>query len=239
MRDTRAKVLFLAIFSVLFVIGEFFFVPKNTVNSAILNALSSPRVLIDALSNRATLAQQMRDGQLENQSLRALLEQEKNRPGIIKEGNQEYLLAPVYSVYPLNNAGRLTIAAGTVEGVKSGMAVLVAPGIFLGEVVEVFEHQSEVRTITDLGWELPVKIGAEKSDALLVGGHRPTLTLISKKKNVTTDMNVLLAVKKYPYGLSVGTTGDVADSSDNLFKEAPLVLPYEFSSLNSVYIIVR
>ncbi len=239
MRDTRTGIVILAVCLVLFVLGEFFFVPKTNVNSALLNALRSPRVLLDALGNRATLAQQLRDTQLENQSLRAQLDEEKNRPEIVKQKAREYLRASVYSVYPLNNTGRLTVAAGSAEGVKSGMAVLVQPGIFLGEVIEVFEHQSEIRTINDPGWELPVKIGAEKADALLVGGHRPMLTLISKKKNAAADMNAVLAVKKYPYSLSVGTTGDLADSSDNLFKEAPLVLPYEFNTLNSVYIVIH
>jgi len=113
---------------------------------------------------------------------------------------------------------------------------MAEPGMFIGEIIEVHPHQSEVRTINDLGWELSVKIGPEKADSLLVGGHRPLLTLISKKKNVAEGMNVFLASKKYAYGLSVGLTGDLADSGDNLFKESELVLPYEYSSLNKVYI---
>jgi cell shape-determining protein MreC len=114
--------------------------------------------------------------------------------------------------------------------------VVAAPDVFLGEVVKVHSHQSEVRTLYDLGWELPVKIGSGKIDSLLLSGHEPRLTLISKKKPAEAGMEVYLASSQYPYGLLVGLMSDPSDSDKNLFQEAVLALPYTMSDLHEVYI---
>jgi cell shape-determining protein MreC len=239
MKQTRTILVALAVFSVLFVITELFFIPKTYTNSAILRAFQAPRVFIDSLINTHLLIVQLQKEQLENQSLRAQLAGALERPGIIKEKKETYLQAPVYSIYPLSNTGRMLIAAGSEEGVVVGQVVAAQPGIFVGEVIKVYTHQSEVRTLYDPDWELPVKIGDTKIDSLLVGGHEPLLTLISKKKGATEHMPVYLAAKQYPYGLLVGSLGEATDSDKNLFEEAPLVLPYQISQVDSVYLLVE
>ncbi len=234
----RSKLpLVLALFAIAFVIGQLFFIPKTYVNSAVLTALSAPRVWLYSIFTRNDLARQLIDAQLENQSLRAELESARSRPGIITEGRTNYLRAPIYSSYPLNNAGLLLIAAGEAEGVANGMLVLAAPGVFLGEVTKTYARSAEVRTLYDSGWELPVKIGREKIDSLLIGGHEPALTLISKKKPALMGMEVFTAYKQYPYGLLVGELGELTDSDQNLFQEAPLKIPYQIGELNEVYIL--
>ena len=238
MRNTRTLILALAVFSVIFVLGELFFVPKTYVTSAVVQALQAPRTFLGALADQHGLISQLRDAQLESQSLRAQLIAAQNRPGIVKEHGVGYLRAAVYSEYPLNNAGMVLIAAGTDEGVAPGMVVVAAPGVFLGEVTKSYAHQSEVRTLYDPGWELPVKIGSGKVDSLMVGGHEPRLTLISKKKQTAVDTDVYLAAQKYSYGLLVGKVGDLVDSDKNLFQEAPLALPYLIGDLNEVYVTI-
>jgi cell shape-determining protein MreC len=145
---------------------------------------------------------------------------------------------PVYSNYPLSNTSRIVIAAGSSAGITEGMSVVLEPGVFIGEIVSVSEHYSEVRTMHDLGWELPVKIGPASVDSLLVGGHEPRLTLISRKKPTETGLEVYLASKRHPYGLLVGTVGGLEPSDNNLFEEASLITPYVFGEVDQVYVVL-
>lgn len=237
MSFSRRTLIILAIFAVLFIVGQWLFVPKTYVNSRILQALQTPQALVQALRSRHAVVTELSALALENQSLRAELQVAKNQPAIIQNSRAEYVSARVYSSYPFNNASRLLINAGSNQGIEVGDVALVAPGIFLGEVVSATQSKSEIRTLFDPGWELPVKIGDDKTDSLLIGSHEPRLTLISKKKPTLSGDAVILAAKNYPYGLTVGTVGDLKDSERDLFQEAELQTPYVISELNDVLII--
>jgi len=233
----RSILIIIVIFAGLFILGQFLFVPKTFINSTVIQALLIPRTLTQYLFNNQSLSTQLNNAQLENQSLRAQLISAESRPGIVKEEKQKYLQAPIYSVYPLNDSGQLIVAAGSAEAVSVGMVVVARPGIFLGEVTEVYEHQSKIRTLYDPDWELSARIGEGKIDSLFVGGRQPRLTLISRKKPITSGQEVILANKKYPYGLLLGFTGAVSSGSQSLFDEATLEAPYTFSELQEVFII--
>lgn len=237
MNLSRRTLVILAVFAGLFLVGQWFFVPKTYVNSRIIQALQAPKVLLESLRSRHSIVTELSQLTLENQSLRAQLQEIKNQPTILQGTSTLYLNARVYSTYPFNNAGTLLINAGSSHGVKEGAVVLAAPGIFLGEVVSVTESKSEVRTVFDPDWEIPVKIGEAKLDSLLIGGHEPRLTLISKKKPAGSGQTVLLAAGRYPYALSVGSVGELKDSERDLFQEAALKTPYQVSELNDVLII--
>ncbi len=231
------NIILLAVFCALFLIGQWLFIPKTYVNSVIIQALQAPKVLLQSLINRHEIVTQLSDLQLENQSLRAQIQELKSSPAIIKTGKAIYVSAHVYSSYPLNNSGLILISAGADQGITKGAIVLAAPGIFLGQVTDVSGSTSQVRTIFDPDWELPVKIGDQKIDSLLVGGHEPRLTLISKKKMAHVGQAVILAAKEYPYGLTVGTVGNLKDGGADLFQEAALATSYQFGSLNDMLVV--
>jgi len=235
----------IAVFSALFVIGQLFFVPKTAMNSAILSALQAPRVFFSAFYNKHALITQLQDLSLENQSLRGQLAQAEAVPRLIESGHDTFIRAVVYSAYPLTSSKVLTIGAGSKEGVGLGMPVVVKPGLFVGEVAQVFEHQSLVRTIfdatqtaTSTPWQLAVKIGKSATDALLVADLEPKLTIISRKKTIAPGDDITLAGKQYPYGLSVGSVGSVIDNPSNVFLEATLSEPYSFSDLDEVFVML-
>ncbi len=235
----------IAIFSALFVLGQLFFVPKTAMNSAILTALQAPRIFFSALRNKHTLITQLQDLGIENQALRGQLAQAYAIPHIMEEGRDQYVRAVVYSVYPLTSSKILTIGAGSEDGVAVGMPVLVKPGLFIGEVAQVFDNQSLVRTIFDAGqtasstsWQLAVKIGKGATDALLVADAEPRLTIISRKKAIAVGDDVTLAGKQYPYGLSVGSVGSIIDNPSSVFLEAVLSQAYSFTDLNEVFVLL-
>ena len=237
MIKNRRTTLILAVFAALFLLSQWFFVPKTYVNSRIIQALQAPNVLLAALQNRSTMIKQLSALALENQSLRAQLAQLMVSPTLIKEPARRYVNARVYSSYPFNNADKMLITAGEPEGIAVGDIVEASPGIFLGTVVKVTGSTSEVQTLFDPSTQIPVKIGESHIDSLLVGGHQPTLTLISKKKLPEAGASVLTAAKSSSYGLTVGTVGEL--TSSELFSTASVVTPYALSDLNQVFILIQ
>ncbi|PIR88177.1 MAG: hypothetical protein COU10_00690 [Candidatus Harrisonbacteria bacterium CG10_big_fil_rev_8_21_14_0_10_45_28] len=234
-RNSKAKNI-LAVLVIVFLVGQLFFVPKTYVNSRIVTALQAPFIFIRSILARENITHQLVGLQLENQDLRAQIEILRNRPAVIKDGGITMILAKVYSNYPVNNANKILVHAGTDSGLEIGAVATTGEGIFLGEVVEVFDKISVVRTIFDPDWELPVKIGASRVDALLVSGILPKLTLISKNKTVSVGAPIYLADKNYPYGLTIGTVSEVVASENERFDSALLSTPYEKSGLDAIYI---
>lgn len=226
----------MALFSALFLLTQWLFIPGTYVQSRLGQALQAPKVFLQAMMNRHRVAAQLSELAIENQSLRGQLGELASLPSIIKESGKTYIYARVYSTYPFNNSDRLLINAGEEQGVTMGSTVLAKPGIFLGEIVAVHKDTSEVRTLYDPQMQMPVKIGSG-TDSLLVGGHQVRLTLISKKKSAQSGQTVTTAAKQYPYGLQLGTTSDLRDATDNLFQEATLATPYSISELSDVYVV--
>lgn len=236
-------VVFAATFFVLFLIGQFFFVPKQYAGSALLSALAAPRIFFDAMRNKQKLIAQLQDLTIENQALRGQLGEARALPGLLTQGRVSYLRAPVYSTYPLTSARSLMIGAGKREGIVEGEPVEVKPGLFIGIIGKVFETQSQVQTLFDstqtattTAWQLPVKVGATLTDALLVTGIEPKLTIISRKKGVQSGDVVTLASREYPAGITVGTVGTILDDPTSVFLEARLVVPYSVGELSEVFV---
>lgn len=232
----KKVVIVLAIFSLLFLTVQFFFIPKTYVNSRIVSALQTPKVLFGGVFNRHNIIENLQDLTLENQALQAQISELKLRPEIVKEDRVTYLISKVYSNYPFNDADLVLLHAGKNDGLKEGMVATVKPGIFFGEVVRVDDKISEVKTLFDKSVEIPVKIGPNMIDGLLIGGSSVKVTLISKNQPIASDQGIYLADRKYPFGLSVGKVGSIASTDQDLFEEASVVLPYEKSQIKELFI---
>jgi cell shape-determining protein MreC len=120
------------------------------------------------------------------------------KPAFIKQGNRETLIARIYSTYPFNHRNFLTVNAGFADGVALGMAVSTDGNFLLGQVTEVFEYTSNIRTIFDKNWTISVRLGTKATDALLVSGQDPQLTLIDKKAKAEEGAPVYSASRAFP-----------------------------------------
>jgi cell shape-determining protein MreC len=225
--------------AVLFFISQLFFAPKTYLASRFGRAFQAPVVFIQSIFNRVALSRQIQTLQLENQSLRAQLVELLQRPQFVEEGKELYVSASVYSYYPLNVSDELLINAGSEQGIKEGLAVYADKGILLGQVIKVYDKQSVVKTILTPDWEIPVKLGANKVDALYVGGHSPKLTLISKKKVVLGGETVMSASKDLPFGIELGQVGELRETTEGVFREADITIPYQMSDIETVLVRVK
>lgn len=178
---------------------------------------------------------------LENDSLKTELYIAENLSGKeINEGKWEYFLAKVFSSYPFNDQNLISIANGEISGIKKDQIVAAAPGILLGQIINVNKNIALVRTIFDREFIAAVKIGDSKIDALLKGGVPPTLEMIEKNMDIKNGEIVYSADQNYPYGFKLGEV-QLIDGKDvdtaGLFKKASLKTQYNLTSLDSVLVI--
>lgn len=151
--------------------------------------------------------------------------------------DQRYEPARVFSLYPFNTKNRIYITAGTSQGVGVGQPVMFSKTVLVGQIVGVALDSSEVITVYDSRFSLPVKIGKSGIDGLLTGGVSPSVGLIDKTKQVNVGDDIYSASKDLPYGLIIGTVKSVREDSTGTFFNAQIDLPYVLSDVTDVYVI--
>jgi cell shape-determining protein MreC len=236
MNKHSRKVIALAVILGIFLIFQLFFMPTQAAKTRLGSSLQGPRIFFKQLSIKGSLMGNIISLQNENQSLRAQILILKEGATLFEEENKEYLRVRTYSNYPFNNKNQILIATGLNQGIEDGDTALAQPGIFLGEIIETKDKNAKARTIFDFNWELPVKIGEEKIDGLLIGGHDPSVTLISKSKNIQVGDPITLASPDFPIGLTIGFVNEVIEDKEELFKEAKIRFPYNITEINYIYI---
>jgi cell shape-determining protein MreC len=182
--------------------------------------------------------QSVQDLETENAALRAELENYSSLKEAVLHFTPDLLTAVLYSAYPWNAKHSIVIGAGSDEGVGVGMAV-EENGVLLGVVVQSFAHTSEVRTVFDKNFEMPVKIGADRVDGLLKGGTVPEVTLIAKAKQVVRGDSVYSASAEVPFGMPLGMIGKTTSMEGEIWESALLDLTYDFANIPAVQVITN
>ncbi len=172
----------------------------------------------------------------ENEELRAQFQMYQMSGVKYQDDNNKLFSAKVFSTYPFNTKNQITINAGQKQGIKKSAVVILKENILVGQVVEVFENHSVVRTIFDPNWQLPVRIGKDEINALFQGGTEPKVDLIDKEKPLQVGDVVYSASQEFPYGLKIGEISEIKETSAGVFKEARLKMPFNANELREVLI---
>lgn len=173
----------------------------------------------------------------ENLALRAAEELRETFEALTPDLTKEGVPAEVFSSYPFNFRNVLSLSRGRDHGIRSGGAV-VFRGALVGQITEVFERSSVVRTLYDPRFELAVRIGPRGAvDAILKGGTQPKITLIAKDAAVAAGDIVTTADPALPLGIAVGEVEEVIETPSAPFKEATLFLPYSLPALRFVSVL--
>lgn len=215
-------------------VGTFFtdiFIPKHFLTASLVS-----------ISNKfgADLSKENNSLKLENESLKAQLQKLQiffpaSEDSKKNELSIKCILAKVFSTYPFNIKGALTIDKGSNDKIKNGQVVLASENILLGQISEVYDDSSVVRTIYDPNWQLPVKIGEEKINGLFVGGNDPKITLLEKPVKVGDA--VFVNSKDFPELIKLGEIKEMKQESGGILKEVAIIKTlYNINSLDEVYI---
>jgi len=179
----------------------------------------------------------------ENAALKARVAELEDIAGRLPSTPETYLATPIYSRYPFNLKHELTVGGGSGDGVVPGQFVGVAatatgttPLALVGRVTSVSSESAVIMTVFDPRLQFAVRVGRTSNDALFVGGTTPKLTLIAKNAVISRGDVVYAAAEGFPYGLAVGTVGDVVVAGPQLFREATVTIPYDMSGLRVVLI---
>ncbi len=178
---------------------------------------------------RSSIKQELVELRAENEALRAEIAE--------RQRSAKPLRVKIYSTFPFNNRHEISVAAGSQQGVKPGMPVAVAGEVLLGQVKEVFENRSVVRTLFDGDWKSAIRIGDGRLEALLVGGHEPRLSMLDKKFFVQEGDKIYAAGQGFPYGLFIGAVKDLSENQAGVWRDAAVNLPYNFNDLREAIIL--
>ena len=105
--------------------------------------------------------------------------------------------------------------AGKEDGIGTGAIALTSKGLF-ARVVNVTEHMSQLMPMTDYLSRVPVWVGKDRVEALMVGdnSNHPKLIMIENPDAIQSGDIVVTSgyLGVYPSGLSVGLVGNIDES---------------------------
>ena len=180
--------------------------------------------------------EELHDLRTENQALKARVLELSHGILLPPDGS---LNVRVFSSYPFNNKNLLAVNAGFRQGIRQGMPATIGGAILVGQVHKTFKNYSLVRTIFSPDWELPVRIGAKKIPALLIGGPNLKLTMIVNDQPIFDGQPIFVASKDFPYGMKIGEAINVkSDSVTGVFQETGVKTDYDFDGLTELAILL-
>jgi rod shape-determining protein MreC len=154
----------------------------------------------------------------ENRELRNLLHF-KTEPGLA------YISARVIADTGGAYARGLIVTAGSVDGVREGMAAMTGDGL-IGRVVEVGDWSSRVLLITDLNSRIPVTIADTGDRAILAGdnGTQPKLMFLPRDANISDGARIVTSGHGgvFPPNLPIGVLQEASHGIYNVVPSADL-----------------
>jgi rod shape-determining protein MreC len=207
-----------------------------------------------ALAENAVLRQRLAQATQTNADAESLREQLKFTSGSTNFGLAGYrdVTADVIG-RPLGLFNsRITIAAGTADGVHRNDAVVAGPGWLVGHVGQIGARASEVILINDPASLVSAGVPAENAAGLIKpsSGNRNVLILdyVSKARRVKTGDVVTTSGWKdavtglrsfYPRGLTIGNVTSSAATDTDLYREIQVTPAADLQSFSTVTVLVR
>jgi rod shape-determining protein MreC len=142
---------------------------------------------------------------------------------------------------------RVTIEAGSADGVRPNDAVTTGPGWLVGHTDQVGQHESEVVLLNDPGSQVSASVPAENAAGLVKpsAGNRNVLVLddVSKARRVTTGEIVTTTGwtdgttglhSIYPHGIAIGNVTSSAATDTDLYREIQVTPSADLQSFATV-----
>lgn len=176
---------------------------------------------------------QLREVAQENSRLRKLLNFHDN-------ANAPELPARVIAVDATSWFRTITIDKGTSDGLREGLAVVVAEGI-VGRTIKCASHTSRVLLANDAASEVSALIQHNRTRGVARGqGNTLTLNYALRSKDVQIGDAVITAGIGgiFPKGLPIGTITNIIKHDYGLFQTLEITPSVDFSRLEDVLVIL-
>lgn len=213
------------------------------------------RGLVDAKSDRDRLRAenerlrqrvvQFESASLENESLRTALRYVSGRSfpdGYIP------VTASIVSKPPSQFEQQVVISAGRSSGIRDDDPVVTSAGL-VGKVTRVVGHEAQVTLLTDDGSAVSAIDLDTRAEGLVKHGHGPGASLlldqVPKSEHVAQGDRIVTSGWRsgglssiYPKGIAIGHVSSVGFLSTDLFARVQITPYVDFSSLDSVIVLV-
>ena len=160
-----------------------------------------------------------------------------------EDSEREYIVAKILG-RPLHAPRTyLILNQGSSEGVFEGLSVIIDDDILVGVVVDVQDHTSYLRLLTDNESVVSAKLlkGQEPVGTVLGElGLSLRLTLIPQYLNPDIDELVVTSGldELIPPNIIIGTIDNNIQNTDDFFKEVSIKTLYDVNELNIVSIVI-
>ncbi len=156
--------------------------------------------------------------------------------------------AAIISKPPGQFEQQVVIAAGKGDGIKDNDPVVTAAGL-VGKVTKVVEHAAQVTLLTDEESAVSAIDIHTRAEGIVRHGHGPGSTLfldqVPKSEHVAIGDKVVTSgwhsgslSSIYPQGIVIGEVSSAGFSSNDLFARVQVTPYVDFSSLDSVVVLV-
>lgn len=177
----------------------------------------------------------LREAQLENERLRALIGYQQSSPG------HRFRPAAVIGRDPTNLVQAVVINTGLNHGVDRGMVVVAAGGL-VGKVVKAYENSARVLLITDPSSAVSALVQRTRASGLVTGkaGGALVMSYLAKGEDVALGDLVITSGQGggFPKGILVGQVVETGGSPSEPFQQLTLRPAVPFSGLEEVLVIM-
>jgi rod shape-determining protein MreC len=141
------------------------------------------------------------------------------------------------------------VAAGSADGIQQDDPVVTADGL-VGKVTKVASHESQVTLLTDEDTAVSAVDIDTRAEGMVRHGHGPGTTLfldqVAKSQHVVRNNRIVTAgwhqgalSSIYPKGIPIGIVSSASFPSTDLYASVQITPYVDFSSLNSVIVLVK
>lgn len=141
-----------------------------------------------------------------------------------RSGKGEDVLGVVLSRPPITAYDTLVVDVGSTDGVSVGDNVYVFGDTLVGDVAEVYDHQSKISLFSTPGRTMPVLIGSSTVavDALGKGGGNFTVVLPADVSIKEKDVVLSSHIRPHVFGVVEKILVDSSDSLQTVLFKAPV-----------------
>jgi rod shape-determining protein MreC len=154
----------------------------------------------------------------------------------------------IISKLPSQFQQRVVIAAGSANGIHEDDPVVTADGL-VGKVSKVASHQAQVMLLTDEDTAVSAVDIDTRAEGMVRHGHGPGTTLfldkVPKSEHVALNNRIVTAgwhqgklSSIYPKGIPIGIVSSASFPSTDLYASVQITPYVDFSSLDSVVVLV-
>ena len=178
----------------------------------------------------------LREAEMENQRLRALLHYKEANPG------RQFLVAAVIGRDPTNLVESIIIDKGSRDGLQEGM-VVVAEGALAAKLIQVSDSFAKALLITDPTSSVNAMVQSSRALGVVKGwpGSGLVMEYVAQGEEVQAgDLVVTSGLGGgFPQGLLIGQVVAVEGSDVEMFQRLEIKSPVGFQGLEEVMVITN